>query len=68
MSIGIPGSGEEVLKNHPLLDSLISQLEDMDTWDGDNPGLAEDIAHASQEAIEKIKELKELLEELEITY
>ena len=59
---------QEPFKSHPLLDSLTSQLEDMDNWDGDNPGQQEDIAHAVQEALEKIGELKELLEELDLTY
>lgn len=68
MSIGIKGSGEAIQETHPRLDKLIAYLEEMDTWDGDNPGLQEDVAHASQEAIEKIKELKELLDELELTY
>ena len=68
MSTVIKGSGEAILETHPKLDYLIKVLEEMDTWDGDLPGLAEDRAHASQEAIDKIKELKELLEELELTY
>ncbi len=53
----------------PLLDSLESELNDIASeWNGDNPGLQEERATASLDAIEKIKELKLLLEELEINY
>lgn len=56
------------MEKYPQLDSLISKLEELDTWDGDLPGLQEDTAHAVQEAIEQIKKLKEVLTELEISY
>lgn len=69
MSIGIKGSGEQILESHPRLDKLAEYLEEISgEWNGDESGLQEDRAHASQEAIEKIKELKELLDELELTY
>lgn len=69
MSIGIKGSGEEILEQHPKLDKLTEVLEEIaGEWNGDMPGSQEDNAHASLGAIEKIKELKELLEELDLTY
>jgi uncharacterized protein Yka (UPF0111/DUF47 family) len=69
MSIGIPGSGEAILETHPKLDKLAEMLEEISgEWNGDEPGLQEDMAHAATEAIEKIEELKELLTELDITF
>jgi hypothetical protein len=51
------------------LTTLRSDMEDIaGQWNGDNPGLAEDRAHAATEAIEHIDALVELLAELyEIT-
>lgn len=69
MSIGIKGSGEEILEQHPKLDKLEAILEEIaGQWNGDESGLQEDMAHASLEAIEKIKELKVLLDELNLIY
>lgn len=57
------------MKNHPLLDKLTSELEDISSqWNGDESGSAEDMASAANEAIEKVEELKSLLEELGITH
>ena len=54
---------------HPRLAKLKEALEEIaGEWNGDESGLQEDRAHASQEAIEKIKELEELLTELELSY
>ena len=69
MSIGINGAGEEVLKQHPLLNTLEVKLEEITSmWNGEDDGSLEDIAHCADEALQKIKELKELLEEINITY
>lgn len=68
METKINTNTQEQFKNHPLLDNLTQKLEEMDTWDGDNSGLQEDIANAVKESVDKINELKELLEELDLTY
>lgn len=77
MSIGIKGSGEEVLETHPRLDKLIESLEEISGyWNGeddryvggDGEVYTEEDASVSEEAIEKIKELKTLLTEIGITY
>lgn len=69
MSIGIKGAGEEILEQHPRLDKLAETLEEIaGQWNGDESGSQEDMAHAANDAIEKIQELKELLEELNLTY
>lgn len=77
MSIGIKGSGEQILETHPKLDKLIETLEEISGyWNGEDDRYVggdgevydEDSAHCANEAIEKIKELKELLDELNLTY
>lgn len=55
--------------DNPKLKILEDLLEEISgEWNGDLPGLQEDMAHAANEALEKIKELKVLLEELELSY
>lgn len=68
METKINTNTQEQFRNHPLLDNLTQKLEEMDTWDGDNSGLQEDMANAVKESVDKINELKELLEELDLTY
>lgn len=37
----------------------------MGEWDGDNPGVKEDMAYAAEKVLEAIKNVEELLAELE---
>lgn len=47
------------------LEKLQEFFEDIaGRWDGDNPGLDEDNAHLALEALEHLKALKEIIEEL----
>lgn len=77
MSIGIKGSGEEILEQHPKLDTLQGRLEEISSyWNGEDDMFiggdgvlyAEEASHCATEAIEKVQELKTLLEEINITY
>lgn len=77
MSIGIKGSGEAILETHQRLDKLIDELEDISTyWNGKDETFIggdgeihhEEQADCANEAVEMIKKLRLLLEELDITY
>jgi len=47
------------------MDKLKEEMEEIaGAWNGDNPGLAEDRAHAALEVIEHIDAIEELLKEL----